>query len=168
MNTYISRCRLAIAPALCAVLLGCAAAVKSNVLANDVDTQPPLASAEFLGVKFQPGRPAVGDSFLDSAKSPSIEQEDRLKIDADGLKTIPGVRVEIIGFTDDRECSGQECYELSMRRAKIVYDWFISRGVPKGKLQDPEGRGSEMAIYSNETEEGRQQNRRAEVNMIAP
>lgn len=136
--------------------------------ASEANTYPALASAEFLGVKFKSGHPPIGESFLNAAKPPGINQEDRLKIDADGLKTIPGARVEILGFTDGRECSGQECYELSLRRAKIVYDWFISHGVPKESLKEPEGHGSEMAIYGNETEEGRQQNRRTEVNMISP
>ncbi|GAB3383484.1 OmpA family protein [Lysobacter fragariae] len=165
MNVFMDLYRLALSLLLCAVLLGCSGTVKPKAPASEVRAEPALASAEFLGVKFKLGHPSVGESFLDAA---TAAQEKRLEIDADGLRTIPGVRVEIVGFTDDQECSGQECYELSLRRAKSVYDWFISHGIPKERLNEPEGRGSEMAIYGNETEEGRQQNRRTEVNMIAP
>lgn len=135
----------------------------------DQKSEKSLLSAEFLGVKFRSGRPFAGESFQDAMEDLGEEQERRLKIDAEGLRRIPGVRVEIIGFTDDRECSSRKrCRMISLRRAKLVYDWFVAHGVPADKLKEPEGYGSEMAIDSNETEEGRQQNRRVEVNMIAP
>ncbi|HEY5802292.1 MAG TPA: OmpA family protein [Lysobacter sp.] len=167
MSVNLCRYWLAALVGLCAALLGCSG-MNSEAAASEMQAEPALASSEFLAVRFKSGHPSVGERFLDAVESPSEVQESRLKIDAGGLRTIPGVRVEIVGFTDDRECSGQECYELSLRRAKSVYDWFLSHGIQKENMKEPEGRGSEMAIQGNETEEGRRRNRRTEVNLINP
>ena len=82
------------------------------------------------------------------------------------LKNLPKVRLKAIGFTDGNECVASECAALSLRRAKYVRDWFLEHGVPKERLDEPEGRGSNEPIDTNETEEGRQRNRRAEVSPV--
>ena len=154
-----------VAIGLCIFLASCSGA-KRQVVAHEVGASSVLTSAGFLGVKFKSGHPSVGESFLEASAPPERDQEQALELDAGGLRKVPGVRVEIVGFTDDRECVGQECYELSLRRAKMVHDWFVSRGIPRQSLQEPQGRGAEAAIYDNATEEGRRQNRRVEVNML--
>src|SRR5689334_14595028 len=80
------------------------------------------ASAGFVGVEFKAGHPSVGESLEDSLKTPSGYEERALEEDAQVLKEMPEARVEIIGFTDNDECLGRECYELSLRRATAVYD----------------------------------------------
>jgi OOP family OmpA-OmpF porin len=126
------------------------------------------ASSEFVGVEFKTGRPLIGESLGDALKEPVAFAERALEEDAQVLKEMPDARVEIEGFTDNQECSGADCYQLSLRRAKLVYEWFLAHGVSVENLEKPRGRGKEMAIGNNDTEVGRQQNRRTEVYLIAP
>lgn len=124
------------------------------------------ASAQLAGVEFRAGHPLTGESLTDAVTTPDDNAKRALKEDADVLREMPSARVQIVGFTDSTECMGRQCYELSLRRARVVYEWLVAHGVPRGNLVEPVGRGSEMAIDDNGTEAGRQRNRRAEVNMI--
>ena len=67
----------------------------------------------------------------------------------------------IIGHTDS---TGDAKYNLglSKRRAQAVSDYLVSTGVDAAKLREI-GRGEEAPIASNDTPEGRAQNRRVEV-----
>ena len=71
----------------------------------------------------------------------------------------------IIGHTDS---TGSADYNLglSMRRAQAVSDYLVSTGVAEEKLREV-GRGEEDPIASNDTAEGRAQNRRVEIIAIA-
>jgi len=70
-------------------------------------------------------------------------------------------KVRIEGHTDS---TGEENYnlDLSEKRAQSVRDWLIERGCDSEKLI-PIGFGESKPIASNDTEEGRQQNRRVEI-----
>ncbi len=72
---------------------------------------------------------------------------------------VNGYSVKVVGFTDNRECSGKECEALSLRRAELIYKWMIANGVPKSRLLPPEGHGSGEPIADNEIPEGRARNR---------
>ncbi|MGI9319884.1 MAG: OmpA family protein [Thiogranum sp.] len=71
----------------------------------------------------------------------------------------------IIGHTDS---TGSADYNLglSKRRAQAVSDYLASTGVPADILREV-GRGEEDPIASNDTAEGRAQNRRVEIIAIA-
>lgn len=140
----------------------------SIVYATAISTTSVSASSEFIGVEFKTGRPLIGESLGDALKGPVALGVRSLEEDAQVLKEMPDARVKIEGFTDNQECSGPDCYELSLRRANLVYEWLIVHGVPAKNLEKPCGRGSEMAIGNNDTDVGRQQNRRTEVYLIAP
>lgn len=128
--------------------------------------RPVLASAELSGVKFRSGHPNVGESFEHAAMEPAADQVKRLQTDVNAFKEAPMLHAEVLGFTDNAECLGAECDELSLRRAQVVYEWLVAHGVPRANLKAPKGHGSAMPIGSNETEEGRSLNRRVEVNII--
>ena len=72
----------------------------------------------------------------------------------------PQIRVEISGHTDN---TGSAAYnqQLSEKRAKSVYSYIIGKGINPLRLEW-KGYGSSKPIQSNDTEEGRQQNRRIE------
>jgi outer membrane protein OmpA-like peptidoglycan-associated protein len=76
----------------------------------------------------------------------------------------PQIRVEVSGHTDN---SGQPAYnqQLSEKRALSVYNYLIQKGIPKNSLTHL-GVGSDRPVASNETEEGRRQNRRIEFKII--
>jgi OOP family OmpA-OmpF porin len=79
-------------------------------------------------------------------------------------KENPSLRVEISGHTDN---SGSESYnlQLSQKRAQAVYDYLVSHGVDAARL-NPKGYGSHEPIADNDTEEGRQKNRRIQFKLI--
>ncbi len=70
-------------------------------------------------------------------------------------------RVEISGHTDN---VGTPEYNLalSQRRAESVKAFLVSKGISAGRL-GTRGYGAEKPVASNETEEGRAQNRRVEI-----
>lgn len=80
---------------------------------------------------------------------------------AQALKDNSNTRVKIEGYTDS---VGSESYNqgLSERRAAAVADALQMRGVPAARYQ-VEGLGKEFPVASNNTPEGRQQNRRVEI-----
>ena len=73
----------------------------------------------------------------------------------------PSLHVSIEGHTDS---VGSDEYnqDLSERRAQSVRDYFVRGGIPAGAV-DARGFGKAEPVASNETAEGRQQNRRVEL-----
>ncbi len=71
------------------------------------------------------------------------------------------ISVDVIGHTDS---TGPKEYNqgLSERRAKSVYDYFISKGIAADRLATM-GYGETRPAYSNATREGRAKNRRVEL-----
>jgi outer membrane protein OmpA-like peptidoglycan-associated protein len=75
----------------------------------------------------------------------------------------PNRRIIVEGHAS-RESAAQEAYnqQLSERRANTVADELVRSGV-NGRNISAQGLGTRMPIASNDTESGRQQNRRVEV-----
>jgi len=68
--------------------------------------------------------------------------------------------IEISGHTDNK---GSRSYNkrLSLNRAKTVVNYLIEKGIDKKRL-NYKGYGFDKSIAENETEKGRQMNRRTE------
>lgn len=81
------------------------------------------------------------------------------------LNDVPTLKIEISGHTDSK---GADAYNktLSNNRAKAVVDYLISKGIASGRLTSV-GYGEEQPIDSNDTEEGRQMNRRTEFKILS-
>ena len=92
---------------------------------------------------------------IKSAFTPSL---DKL---ADVLSRYDRTLVSVVGHTDDRG-SNEYNLGLSQRRAESVVAYLTSRGVPQGRLY-AEGQGETQPRASNDSENGRQRNRRVEV-----
>ena len=73
----------------------------------------------------------------------------------------PQVRVKIVGHTDNVG-KDEANKKLSEGRANAVMNELIERGISADRLQ-AEGRGEAQPIDTNDTEEGRQNNRRVEI-----
>ena len=71
------------------------------------------------------------------------------------------ISVDVVGHTDS---TGTKKYNqaLSERRAKSVYDYFVSKGIAANRLT-AKGYGETKPAYSNATREGRAKNRRVEL-----
>ncbi|MBR4564614.1 MAG: OmpA family protein [Paludibacteraceae bacterium] len=76
----------------------------------------------------------------------------------------PQVRIKIIGHTDNvgKDAANQK---LSEGRAEAVMKDLIERGLTADRLQ-AEGRGETQPIDTNDTPEGRQNNRRVEIEIL--
>ncbi len=79
------------------------------------------------------------------------------------LKENSGVQVQVGGYTD---ATGPEAYNqgLSERRADAVRSYLVSNGVSAGSLTTA-GYGESNPVASNDTRDGRAQNRRVELNV---
>ena len=77
----------------------------------------------------------------------------------------PTLKIEISGHTDNKG-SAELNKKLSDGRAKAVVDYLISKGITGDRLTYV-GYGKEQPIASNDTEDGRQQNRRTEFKIIS-
>lgn len=77
------------------------------------------------------------------------------------LKENPQVKVIVEGHTDSK---GTDAYNqrLSMRRANAVKDYLVKLGVAATRLT-AQGKGESQPVASNDTDEGRAENRRVEL-----
>lgn len=92
---------------------------------------------------------------LKSAFTPTLQKV------AEILVRYPHTIIHVVGHTDS---VGSERYnmELSRRRAQSVVDYFDSRGISPSRLVTV-GRGESEPRATNDTEAGRQLNRRVEI-----
>ncbi|MBQ2540039.1 MAG: OmpA family protein [Paludibacteraceae bacterium] len=81
------------------------------------------------------------------------------------LERHPEIRIKIVGHTDSvgKDEANQK---LSEGRAEEVMKDLIKRGIAEDRLE-AEGRGETEPIDTNDTEEGRQNNRRVEIHILS-
>ena len=91
--------------------------------------------------------------------------KDNLRQLASSLDQYPNSDILIVGHTDS---VGTDAYnqDLSQRRAQSASAYLQSLGVAASRLQTA-GRGESEPITSNDTDEGRQRNRRVEIAIYA-
>jgi len=146
-----------------ALLVGCAQ--------NEAKVDAPEAEVEVLqgegtGIVAGIGILAASMFDFDSAKlnEEGIEaiEEYRKKI---GPELTDAYMVVIVGHTDS---SGDLAYNmaLSLKRAQSVADHLITTGINEDQVRVI-GRGPNEPIASNETREGRMQNRRVDILVVA-
>ena len=100
----------------------------------------------------------------------AVLNEDGKAVIDDAIKTLgpeltDAYLVLVVGHTDT---SGDESHNevLSLKRAESVADYLISTGVKANAIRVI-GRGSKEPVASNETREGRIQNRRVDIMAVA-
>lgn len=81
------------------------------------------------------------------------------------LQDVPSMRIEISGHTDNK---GADEYnlKLSESRAKTVVEYLVEKGIDKSRLESA-GYGESQPMATNDTEEGRQENRRTEFKILS-
>lgn len=79
----------------------------------------------------------------------------------DLISSYPQLKLRIIGHTDNIG-SDEFNEELSVKRAKSVYNYFIEKGLNSTYLTY-EGRGNKEPLAHNDTKAGRKRNRRVEL-----
>lgn len=147
------------------LLLSCRVAQDASVQSATVVDTTFQASFSFNAVRFQSGMPKEGNT-LES----SVGDSDALGL-LEGnlavLKADPRIRIEVVGHTDNVECIGEDCIQLSLRRAKLVYAWLVDNGVSPAQIDGPAGKGMSRELHDNATDFGRARNRRVEVNFLS-
>jgi OmpA-OmpF porin, OOP family len=107
----------------------------------------------------------AADVLFDFDKS-VLKNEGKSKLDdlADKVKAINLEVVIAIGHTDS---IGSDAYnqKLSVRRAESVKAYLVTRGVEPNRIYT-EGKGEKQPVASNKTKDGRQKNRRVEIEVI--
>ena len=74
------------------------------------------------------------------------------------------MKIEVAGHTDNTGDPDANV-ALSQRRAEVVQNYLIEHGIDAGRLS-AKGYGASRPQASNETEEGRQENRRTEFKIL--
>ncbi|MBN1755605.1 OmpA family protein, partial [bacterium] len=99
------------------------------------------------------------------------EAENDLQEVLEILTAYPNMKILIEGHTDDRKPTGQceiivgNNTELSIRRALSIKNWLIKQGIDKDRLETI-GYGETRPIDTNQTADGRANNRRIEFRRI--
>lgn len=109
----------------------------------------------------------LGDAILFPTGKATLSQaaDAALSRVAYNLKQFPDTDVTVVGFTDNTG-SVQLNHNLSEQRAESVVNYLESQGIPASRLKAV-GMGENDPIASNDTPEGRAQNRRVEMYITA-
>lgn len=112
---------------------------------------------------------ATGNASLSTSAKASLS-----KFANNVLNQNPDMDVTIYGYTDNQgwrnstaEQSKQKNLNLSQERAQSVSSYLLGCGVQSQQIKSVEGMGESNPVASNDTAEGREQNRRVEVYMYA-
>jgi outer membrane protein OmpA-like peptidoglycan-associated protein len=123
---------------------------------------PPVTKPEPV-VKKTVVLPGVQFAFdradLGAAAKETLDREIATELSANSALT---VRVE--GHTD---ALGSDAYNqsLSQRRAESVKKYLVDKGISSSRIE-AKGLGESMPVASNDTAEGREQNRRVEIKVL--
>lgn len=140
-----------------------------------MDNQAKEVEKEVKGAKVQrvgEGEDAKIDITFDSGflfdfDKASLKEDTRVNLDklADILQKYPDTNIIIAGHTDS---TGDANYnmELSKKRANAVADYLASKNVSRSRMT-VNWYGETRPIASNDTKEGRAQNRRVEISISA-
>jgi len=103
---------------------------------------------------------ATGSANIDMDKS-----SEQLENIAQIMKAYPNVKIKLGGYTDNTG-SAEGNMKLSAARANAVKAALIAKVIDATRIET-EGYGSAHPVASNDTEEGRAQNRRIAINITA-
>ncbi len=133
-------------------------------ITNTASVKPQQKDIELKPVKI--GESIVLNNIFFEVNSYELRKESAVELEKlrDLLVKNPKIRIEISGHTDN---TGGEAMniKLSEQRAKAIYDYLVQSGIPASRLAY-KGYGFRKPIASNDTEEGRAQNRRTEIKII--
>jgi outer membrane protein OmpA-like peptidoglycan-associated protein len=106
------------------------------------------------------------ESVTFDSGSYNLKPEARAVIDriSDSLKQYPNSLVDVYGHTDSQE-GGLSGQNLSENRARTIANYLATHGVSEARIRS-QGYGPTMPIATNDTPEGRAQNRRVEIKIV--
>lgn len=124
---------------------------------------PPSASADAPPPAPPPPAGLVLDGILFDRGSATIQAESNPRLDrvVEYMTHMTSVRIRISGHTDNVG-DPRRNQALSESRAQAVRDYLVAHGIDASRIEAV-GYGDTMPVASNDTEEGRAQNRRIEA-----
>ena len=127
----------------------------TNQLAQFIDTKPknPARTFTFDGLTFE-----TGSNRITTASRPEVNNLIEI------MKSYPEMRIRIEGHTDNTG-NPDTNRELSLARANAVRSALLAAGIADVRVTT-RGYGSTQPTASNDTEEGRQRNRRIDVAIV--
>lgn len=137
---------------------------KNFSFTGTTDNKPQLLEIKLqpleAGTKFD-----LRNVFFETGKYElKAESSNELNYIVDILNKNPTIKIKVSGHTDNVG-QAESNRILSENRAKAVLEYFVSKGILKERLSSV-GYGSEKPISENETESGRAQNRRTEIEIL--
>lgn len=138
-----------------------AAEVAAQVEDAKVETVTDANNLKAVKVTFDSGILfATGKAELSSDAKNSLAKFSQV------LKNNADTDIAIFGHTDNTGNDGINI-PLSVKRAEAVNDYLRSCGITSDQIKSVEGKGSAEPVASNDTKDGRKENRRVEVYMYA-
>ena len=95
-----------------------------------------------------------------------LKNEGKSKLD-DLATKVKAINLEVVIAIGHTDSIGNDAYnqKLSVRRAESVKAYLVSKGVEPNRIYT-EGKGEKQPVASNKTADGRQKNRRVEIEVI--
>jgi OmpA-OmpF porin, OOP family len=83
------------------------------------------------------------------------------------ISDMKGLNLEVVIAIGHTDSIGTDAYnqKLSVRRAESVKSYFVSKGVDANRVYT-EGKGEKQPVADNKTRDGRQKNRRVEIEVV--
>jgi OOP family OmpA-OmpF porin len=134
---------------------------------------PPVKPAPAPAPKPAPAKPKpvaakvtlAADVLFDFDKS-VLKADGKSKLD-DLAAKVKDINLEVVIAIGHTDSIGSDAYnqKLSVRRAESVKAYLVSKGVEPNRIYT-EGKGEKQPVASNKTKDGRQKNRRVEIEII--
>jgi chemotaxis protein MotB len=178
MKKIITKMLIAGAVASVVLLYGCVTETKYNALEQEYQQLQAALSTDQAQIVLLEGKLKV--TMVDQVLFP--EGGFRLNSQSKAVlsKLVPTLsglqqtKIIVDGYTDNvpigpglRREGLSSNLELSSRRADVVVDYLVQQGVNQN-LISAQGFGESNPVASNDTPEGRAQNRRIEVTLVGP
>jgi outer membrane protein OmpA-like peptidoglycan-associated protein len=154
-----------------AIVLAAVGGVAGGVIGHQMDQQAKELTYELPGATIERVGEGIQVTFPEGLLF-GYDSDDllggaqlHLKSFARSLAKYPGTNSMIVGHTDSKG-TGDYNAGLSERRAQAALKFLVAQGVDRSRLSTI-GRGSTEPVADNETDRGRQLNRRVEVAIYA-
>ena len=160
------------------VLSGCVTETKYNTLEQEYQQLKSELSADQAKIVLLEGKLKV--TMVDQVLFPEGGFKLNSQAKAVLVKLVPTLsglqqtRIIVDGYTDNvpigpglKRVGITSNLELSSKRADVVVEYLVSQGVNQN-LISAQGFGESNPVASNDTPEGRAQNRRIEVTLVGP
>ena len=142
-----------------------AAPVAAPVVVNEPAPEPAAPAAIVAPAPTAEKVTYSADAFFDFDKA-VLKPEGKATLQSLVAK-LKDTDIEVIVATGHTDWTGSDAYnmKLSMRRAKAVKAFLVSKGIPEARVF-VEGKGESQPTADNHTKDGRAKNRRVDIEVV--